>query len=236
MLVDLHAHSSEISKCCLLDIRGVLNEAKNLNIDGIVLTNHYRSSYVTNGDEIKFAKEYVQAYYNAVEVSKEMGVKLFFGIEVTNEKQPYLHYLIYGVDTDFPIKNPTLYSMSQQQLYETVKEAGGILIQAHPFRYFQKVQDIRYLDGVEISCHPLYGNSYSNELYNIAKENNLALTCGGDYHADTYRPYCGMYLPSDTKNTHDIAKYIIDSKKVRLCIQEPNCQTYFDLEYERKGK
>ena len=38
MLVDLHTHSSGISKCCRIPIEQVVEEAKNVGIDGIVLT------------------------------------------------------------------------------------------------------------------------------------------------------------------------------------------------------
>ena len=41
MLIDMHSHSSGISKCCQMDAKGVVKEALNAGLDGIVLTNHY---------------------------------------------------------------------------------------------------------------------------------------------------------------------------------------------------
>ena len=40
------------------------------------------------------------------------------------------------------------------------------------------VLDTDFLDGVEINCHPLYGNSYSKELMEIAEKERLIVTCG----------------------------------------------------------
>ena len=63
----------------------------------------------------------------------------------------------------------------------------------------------------------------------IAAENKLLLTCGGDYHADTYRPHCGMYLPDDIGNNNELRDYLLDTKEVKLCIHEPNEETSADV-------
>ena len=51
-LVDLHSHSSGISKCCQIDGKQVVEVAQQIGIDAIVLTNHYQKSYIEN-DEVK---------------------------------------------------------------------------------------------------------------------------------------------------------------------------------------
>lgn len=55
MLIDLHTHSSGISKCCRIPFDEVLNETKKAGLDGIVLTNHYRKNYVTDNNFEDFA-------------------------------------------------------------------------------------------------------------------------------------------------------------------------------------
>ena len=104
-----------------------------------------------------------------------------------------------------------------------MKAHGGVLVQAHPFRNGATVLDTNFLDGVEINCHPLYGNSYSKELLEIAEKHHLLVTCGGDFHADTYHPKCGMFLPDTVKDHFDLGAYLLSSEKKKLCIQEPNC-------------
>ena len=222
MLIDLHAHTSGISKCCRKDAPSVLEEAKRIGLNGIILTNHYQKNYVEDNNPKTFAEKYIKEFDYTKALGDKLGIKVIFGIEVTMELYPNIHMLVYGVDTDFVKRYPLIYDYTQKELYETVKKNGGILIQAHPFRNGTTVLDTRFLDGIEINCHPLYKKSYSKELIDIAVKEKLAVTCGGDYHADTYRPKCGMYLPDDIEDGIALGKYISGSKSFKLCVQEPN--------------
>ena len=229
MLIDLHAHSSGISRCCQIPAEEVLKTAKEYGIDGIVLTNHYQKSYLQNDDADAFAKAYVEEFHYTEKIAEELGMKVFFGVEVTTELYKNVHMLVYGVSEKFVLENPRVFELDQEELYKLVKAYGGVLVQAHPFRNGCTVLDTAYLDGVEINCHPLYGNSYQKELMEIAAENKLLLTCGGDYHADTYRAHCGMYLPDDIGNNNELRDYLLDTKEVKLCIHEPNEETSADV-------
>lgn len=231
MLIDLHAHSSGISSCCRIPFNEVINQAKDIGIDGIILTNHYQKSYVKNGSLNEFVDKYIAEFSATKKYADKIGYKAFFGIELTMELYPNVHMLIYGVEPSFLKENPEIFDKTQKELYSLVKSYGGILIQAHPFRNGTTVLDTDYLDGVEINCHPLYGNSYSKELQEIAKKDNLIITCGGDYHADAYHPRCGMIFPDSIKSNSDILEYLLSSEKKKLYIQEPNCDISAIFEY-----
>ena len=60
------------------------------------------------------------------------------------------------------------------------------------------------------------------------------MTCGGDYHADTHRVRCGMYLPETVTDGVALGAYLKESDAVRLCVQEVGQQNAFDLTYERR--
>lgn len=227
----MHAHTSGISKCCRISAEEVLNEALNIGIDGLVLTNHYQKSYIENGNSLNFAENYIKEYRYSKKLAEKANVKLFFGIEVTMELYRNVHMLIYGVPECFLKNNPEIYNLTQEELYKTVKEYNGAVIQAHPFRNGTTVLNTDYLDGIEINCHPLYKNSYSTTLYETAKKHNLALTCGGDFHADTYRPKCGIYLPESITNSEKLGEYLLSSNSFNLCIQEPYTENTVNLNY-----
>lgn len=233
MLIDLHSHSSGISKCCRITAPEALKCAKDSGLDGVVLTNHYQRSYISDGDALGFARKYMDEFSYAQECGRQMGCKVFFGIEVTMELYPNVHLLIYGVDETFIEKHPTLFEHSQETLYQIVKENGGTLIQAHPFRNGTHVLDTDHLDGIEINCHPLYNRSYSAELIEIAKETGLILTCGGDFHADTYRPHCGVYLPDEIVDSYGVGEYLRSTDRVKLLIHEPNAECAVDVDFLR---
>ena len=109
-----------------------------------------------------------------------------------------------------------------------VKAAGGTVVQAHPYRGKQNLLDVRFLDGVEVNCHPLYGKSDFEDMLAIASANGLILTCGGDFHADTYRPMCGVYLPDHLQSGTEIGKYLLSAPSLKLCIHEPNTEAAYD--------
>ena len=222
MLIDLHAHSSGISRCCKIPYCQVLAQALDFGMNGIVLTNHYQESYMRGNDADDLAERYIEEFYKTQRYGEEIGCKVFFGIEVTPVWHPDVHLLVYGVGPEFLRTHPRLFDYSLEELYRLVKDHRGVLVQAHPFRNGTTVMDTAYLDGVEINCHPLYGKSYSQELLEIAKEKKLLVTCGGDYHADTYRPKCGMFLPDDLADHNDFRDYLLSPEQKKLCIQEPN--------------
>ena len=233
MLIDMHAHSSGISRCCQSPYDVIMKIALENGMDGIILTNHYEIGYVKEGGPAELAERYINEFLAAEGYGKEIGCKVFFGIEVTMVLYPKVHMLVYGVSTDFLKENPTLYSMTQEELYKLVKANGGTLVQAHPFRGGTTVLDPKFLDGVEINCHPIYKKSYAEELIEIAEKNGLYLTSGADFHDDTpYRAKCGMYLPDDIKDQFELRDYLLAPGKKKLCHQEPNCTEIYDYEYE----
>ena len=231
ILIDMHAHSSGISACCRAPFETVIHNALDIGIDGIILTNHYQKSYVPNGDFKAFAKRYTDEFRLAKAYGDTVGCKDFFGAEITMERYNGTHLLLYGIEEKFIENNPTLFDLSQEELYRIVKAVNGIIIQAHPYRKIKNLLNVRYLDGVEINCHPLYGKSDFADMVNIAKESSLLLTCGGDFHADAYRPKCGVYLPDYLQTGKEIGEYLLKTPSLKLCIHEPNTKEPFDYLY-----
>ena len=225
MLIDLHAHSSGISHCCRIPYDAVIRAAKEVGLDGIVLTNHYQKFYVTDGDFAAFARRYTEEFRLTKAYGDSVGMKVFFGAEVTMERYGGAHLLLYGIPERFIEENPTLFDWTMEEMYNRVKAIGGTLVQAHPYRKVKNLLPTEYLDGVEVNCHPLYGKSDFADMVEIATENHLILTCGGDYHADTYRPRCGMYLPDTLADSIELGRYLVEAPSLTLCVHEPNTET-----------
>lgn len=233
MLIDLHAHSSGISTCCRASAEKILQTAKEHGLNGIVLTNHYQKLYVKDGNAAAFAQRYWEEFLRTEALGKELGMRVFFGIEVTMTARTNIHLLLYGVGKDFLEAHPEMYDYSQEDLYRAVKDFGGVLVQAHPYRNGASLMNPQFLDGVEINCHPLYGTSASEKVLADAKAHGLFLTCGGDYHADTYRPHCGMLLPDTLKDGKELGDYLLSAVAWTLCVHEPNTEKSYVLTVER---
>ncbi len=225
MLIDMHTHSSGVSGCCRLNAEEIVEAAKNAGVDGIILTNHYSSDDCEDFPSSQdYIEHYIKEYYSAKAHGERMGLKVFFGIEVTVNFADRIHMLIYGVKEDFLRENPCIYDLSQKELYETVHKYGGILVEGHPFRHNCPILDTNYLDALEINCHPLYKDTHYDVLFDAAKKAGIMLTCGSDYHGDTYRAECGTYFPDTVEAVQDIAEYIKCTDNVKLKVQEINCE------------
>lgn len=228
MLCDLHCHSSGISTCCRISYEQVIDEALNAGYNGIVLTNHYVKDYLKGISVENFIDKYVEEYLLTEKYGKSVGLKVFFGVEVTMEFDKRVHLLIYGITFQQLKENPYLFDMSLEELYSFCELNGLSLVQAHPYRNGANVLRTDCLDGVEINCHPKYGNAYSKELIEIAKKNGLSVTCGCDYHGDTaYRPKGGLFLPEYVKTDVDLAKYLKNSTEFRLQIHEVGSPEFY---------
>lgn len=222
-LCDLHCHSSGISKCCRIPFKRVIDEAKQAGMQGIVLTNHYCKEYLANIAYETWVDKYTKEYEQAKAYGNSVGFRVYFGVEVTMEFDTRVHLLIYGITPQELKENPNLFNMSLLELSVFCRKKQYVLIQAHPFRGGTTVLDTKYLDGVEINCHPAYGDTYSDEIIRIAQNNKIAVTCGCDYHGDVpYRPKGGVFLPDTIQTSKDLAFYLKNTEEFHLQIHEIN--------------
>lgn len=237
MLIDLHAHTGPISTCCQAPAPIIVQVAKENGIDGIVLTNHYLRQE-NGGDHKEYAQRYVDEFYYTKECGDAIGCVVIYGMEVTMDDYDGAHILIYGVDTDFTLEHPMIFSYTLEELYNAVKKAGGMVVQAHPFRNGRnKLPDQKFLDGLELSSHPSYDGTYVDKLTELAHASELILTSGGDYHHDVpYRAYCGVHLPDDITDTHALCRYLLAAESVDLQYQEPYTDEKVRITYERHPK
>lgn len=229
MLIDMHAHSSGISRCCRADAAGVLRAAREVGIDGLILCNHYELGYVDEHGPADLAERYIREFYHSARVAAEMGMRLYFGVEVTASKHDNAHILLYGVEPEFVREFPDIYDYTLQEMAELVHARGGLVVQAHPFRGGGHVLDTSVLDGLEINCHPRYDSTHCERLQDIAHEAGVFVTCGGDYHAGTYRAICGTYFPDDVMCGGDIISYLKSTPEIKMHVHELRTEDHHDV-------
>lgn len=109
-----------------------------------------------------------------------------------------------------------------ETLSKIIHENGGKIILAHPNKYAKdiKVETILnsclpYIDGIEISNEPKNAEDVYY-LYNFAKENNLLISAGSDYHgSETHNSFNVDFLTEAMKI--DIKNWIKEIKgKVQI--------------------
>ncbi len=221
MFTDMHAHTGAISYCCKANAEEIILTAKKKGYDALVITNHYVKNYFTEENHKEWVEKYIAEWYACKALGKAHGVKIFSGVEVTYSRDSRIHLLIYGADERFLRENLFLCDMTFEELYDLCQKNGCVLVQAHPFRNGTSPIDSKFIDGVEINCHPIYKNSFAEEIKKFAKENDLILTVGCDYHNDTPRVRGGMFLPDSISTEKELVDYLKKKIPTKIQIDEP---------------
>lgn len=233
MIIDMHAHSKGISRCCRLSYEENVDIAKNEGIDALILTNHYAREYLRYYDSVEdLVEHYHNEYMRAKNYGESVGVKVYYGVEITITEDVRVHLLAYGVDERFLTDHPYVFDYPLKKIQKTVHEYGGILVQAHPFRCGDKLVDTDCIDGVEISCHPKYYTTSQADVKKVAQQKGIIITCGADYHGDTpYRPKCGLVVDKLPENINALVEILMSKNKKTLLVHEVNEQCPEEYSY-----
>jgi predicted metal-dependent phosphoesterase TrpH len=185
---ELHCHCNTVSACAQEEPEALVEQYIEGGYSTIVLTDHLsRFTYLqsTLGDisDIDWQKkiDYFLSGYERVCRAAKGKLNVILGVELrlnTTESD----YLIYGVDEAFLRAHPDMMDMRLREISALVREAGGLFIQAHPFRNYITVSDPALLDGVEV-CNLNARHDSRNDIAALwAEKFSLIPTSGGDYH------------------------------------------------------
>ena len=171
MKIDLHVHTFPRSQCSKIDPEDLIQEAKQIGLDGFCLTEH---QVLWSPDE-------------AARLSGESGIKVFRGNEITTAQGDVL---VFGLEKD--IKG----IITVQELSKEVRAVGALSIAAHPFRGFKvfgfgqldmsldqacKKKILQFVDAVEVRNGRV--TEQENEVaLNVSKSLGLLGTAGSDAH------------------------------------------------------
>jgi predicted metal-dependent phosphoesterase TrpH len=130
---DLHMHTSRHSPDSVINPFSLMHRARELKLDGIVITEH---DFLWTEAELEELRAAVP------------GVAVFGGVEVSAKEG---HFLCYGVTE--PLRVPM--GIGVADLCHEMHRQGGAVIAAHPFRWNQPFHDILgnhhpELDGLEV--------------------------------------------------------------------------------------
>lgn len=238
LLFDMHVHTSGISRCSRVSPKELVRRCKLTGSEGIVLTNHFAKSHV-KGDPFIWRHAYEEEYHLTKKEGEAQGLRVLFGIEVTPESEGGKDYLIYGVTPAFLYQEKMLYEYTLTELSALVHGAGALLFHAHPYRGKSTPSDPTLIDGVEINCHPLYLDNKKAPIMAFAREHDLLLSCGSDYHGDVYKAPCGVYFPEsvhteeDMKNAFSTGNYHLGVHDIDLeMVKKTNIHQGGKIEFE----
>lgn len=85
-----------------------------------------------------------------------------------------------------------------KEVKEIIHRNGGKIFVAHPYRYGESKVDtvlnncLPYVDGIEI-CNDPENEDQVSYLYQYAKEHNLLMSAGSDYHGQSHKKHNTIY-------------------------------------------
>lgn len=131
---ETHLHTFPVSKCAKSSVRENLEFYKELGYDGIFITNHFLDGNINIDADLPYEERlnfYFSDYEEAKKLEKEVGIKVFFGAEITYGGTDFL---VYGLDQEWFFKNEKIMKMKKSEELLYLIESGALVIQAHPYR------------------------------------------------------------------------------------------------------
>lgn len=225
-LYETHLHTSQASACGRVQGADYIDYMIDMGYQGMIVTDHF-----FNGNSCVPPipwKERVHWYASGFEQAKKAAANrdfdVFFGVEFNFKGD---EYLIYGVDEKWLCDNEDIMSLSRGQVYERVKAAGAIMIQAHPYRERGYLSDIRLTpsvsDGIEI--YNAANRDNENALaYRYAQKLNVPVTAGSDIHYLDPDAMGGMLFPERLKNISDFVNAVLQEKGIPVKVEKGRCR------------
>lgn len=220
---ETHLHTCEASACGFSSGADYPAYYKAMGYDGIFITDHF-----FNGNSCipkyksweKRINAFCKGYEKAKEAGDKIGFPVFFGWEANFEGD---EFLIYGLDKEWLLNHPDLLSYSRTKQYDVVHEAGGLVVQAHPFRERGYLNTIRLnpetCDAME--AYNAFNMTYCNhnaEIY--CRELGIFTTAGSDLHkmdSIPARNHLGMEFDFPITCEMDYVHAILE-RKGKMCV------------------
>ncbi len=219
---ETHLHTKEGSACSSAPAADMVRAHKEMGYDGIFVTNHFFNGNTSVPRDLPWEERvdlYCRGYEIAKEVGDEIGLKVFFGIE-------YCVYnadlLIYGIDKEWIKANEQLLMHTDERvLFAKIREMGGMIVHAHPFRsdpYIHHISLYPYdVDAVEV----INGSHDPRNMYNeratlYADMYGLLKTGGSDSHHLGRLFGSGISVPEPIDSHADYLRMLKEGRVIPL--------------------
>lgn len=195
---ETHLHTAQASACASTSGFDYIAMYLKLGYTGIIVTDHfYHGNTVIprNQPWRVWVDQFCRGYEIAKAEGDKQGLQVFFGWEENFDGD---EYLIYGLDKQWLYDHPEMIDWSQKDQYEAIHKAGGLVVQAHPFRERNYLNSI-HLHPYQVDAMEVVNAGNSQEMdalaYRYASNNKLPMTSGSDMH----------YLTRDSSSVCGIA-------------------------------
>lgn len=214
---EVHMHTVEGSACGRTPGAEYIPVFKELGYDGMIITDHFYHGNTKPSRALPW-EDYIEEFCSGYEAAKaegdKQGIKVFFGWEENHAND---EYLIYGLDKAWLLKHPEIRDADQTEYLQIIHDAGGVVVQAHPFRergYIAQVNVHPFqCDAMEVTN---FGNpEYQDRMaYNFCRDRGILMTSGTDLHdkKNLAGSIAGMCFEKPIESIEDYVKAIKTGK------------------------
>lgn len=206
--LELHCHSRDVSTCASVDADTIVQKYKQAGYSGVVLVNHlsvYSFGHMKEASWEDKVEYYINGYRKLKIAAEGNDFDVLFGAEVRFHENAN-DYLVFGMNEEFLRSCGEVFSMGIGGFSKLAREAGMLVVQAHPFRFGMTVTNPAHLDGIEVYNGHWGHNSNNDIAAHWAEQYNMIKTSGSDFH-DANQPISAGIITEEriTDNTDLIA-------------------------------
>ncbi len=190
MKFDLHMHTTRHSPDSFMDPFVLVRRARQIGLDGVVITEHDWLWTENELDELRAAVP---------------ELVVLAGIEVTAREG---HFLVHGVRDPFALPR----GIGVAELCREVHGQGGAVVAAHPFRWGQRFDEILRkerpeLDGLELMTNNMDADCRRRAAV-VQREHRLAGLGSSDAHQEDVLGVCYTEFAAPIRDPRDLVEAI----------------------------
>ena len=208
-IYETHLHTIEGSACSDTPGKDYIEHMKAIGYSGIIVTDHFFNGNCAIPRDLPWEKKvalYCEGYEHAYKEAEGKDFTVLFGVEFNFQGD---EYLIYGIDKKWLLDHPEIMEISRKELHEAVNEAGGIMLQAHPYRERGYLSTIHLapndVDGCEV-YNAENPDDQNARGYKYGLENHLRMSSGSDIHHLSQKHMGGMSFPYKIETIQNFVK------------------------------
>ena len=184
--IETHLHTNHTSKCGWLDAAALAEGYQKAGYAAVAVTDHYnrdtfeylRIDTTRPGDVIT---PFLEGFRRMEAECAGRGLKVYKGAELRFDESCN-DYLLYNYPDERLADPEKVFHLGIAAFAPLAREAGALLIQAHPYRKKCTPAIACYLDGVEVlNCNPRH-DSRNDRAEEYAALHGLLRTGGSDCH------------------------------------------------------
>lgn len=214
---ETHLHTNETSLCGKSSGAEHARYLASLGYTGFFVTDHFLNGNTRTPRGLPWkdtVERFALGYFNAKNEAEKYCLDVFFGWEYS---YGWAHFLTYNLGIDWLLKNPDVCEWKVADYLARVREDGGYIVHAHPFRLTNNpvLPVIPALtDAVEV-INAGRSDPENRHAQDFAHSYGLPETAGSDIHSIHTQRHAGVLSEERFATSADYMKAVL-GRRVRL--------------------